>query len=101
MDENLVDLEGLSMTHMQTASYRGTALDFSNNSVPHATLVLPKRDVQSVCRLMRTLMDTIAVKGRLQGLHLDNKGKNELTYLQDGVEGYKQNFRSFAKVRRE
>lgn len=95
MDEKLVDIEGLSMTHMQTASYRGTALDFSHNSVPNATLVLPKRDVQSVCRLMRTLMDTIAVKGRLQGLHLDNKGRNELTYLQDGVEGYKQNFRSF------
>ena len=101
MDEKLVDIEGLSMTHMQTASYRGTALDFSQNSVPNATLVLPKRDVQSVCRLMRTLMDTIAVKGRLQGLHLDNKGRNELTYLQDGVEGYKQNFRSFAKVCRE
>ena len=95
MDKKLVDLEGLSMTHMQTASYRGTALDFSENSVPNATLVLPKRDIQSVCRLMRTLMDTIAVKGRLQGLHLDNRSGNELTYLQDGVEGYKRNFRSF------
>ena len=41
-------------------------------------------------------MDTIAVKGRLQGLHLDNSGGNELTYLQEGVEGYKRNFRSFA-----
>ena len=96
MDNTLTDLEGLSMTHMQTASYRGTALDFRENGVSNATLTLPKRDVQSVCQLMRILMDTIAVKGRLQGLHLDNDGGNELTYLQDGVEGYKRNFRSFA-----
>lgn len=96
MDKKLTDVEGLSMTHMQTASYRGTALDFSDKGVSNATLVLPKRDVQSVSRLMRTLMDTIAVKGRLQRLHLDNNGGNELTYLQDGVEGYKRNFRSFA-----
>ncbi len=90
------EFEGMSMTHMQTASYRGTALDFSNKGVLHAVLTLPKRDVQSVCQLMRILMDTIAVKGRLQGLHLGNDGGEELTYLQDGVEGYKRNFRSFA-----
>ena len=95
MDSKLTEFEGLSMTHMQTASYRGTALDFSENGVPNATLIVPRRDVQSVCQLMRLLMDTIAVKGRLQGLHLDNKGGSELTYLQDGVEGYKRNFRSF------
>ena len=95
VDNKLSAFEGMSMTHMQTASYRGTALDFSNNGVSNATLTLPKRDIQSVCQLMRILMDTIAVKGRLQGLHLDNKEGNELTYLQDGVEGYKQNFRSF------
>ena len=96
MDQKLTDFEGRSMTHMQTASYRGTALDFSENSVSNATLILPKRDIRSVCQLMRALMDTIAVKGRLQGLHLDNSGENELTYLQDSVEGYKRNFRSFA-----
>ena len=95
VDSKLIPFEGRSMTHMQTASYRGTALDFSEKGVPNATLTLPKRDLQSVCQLMRILMDTIAVKGRLQGLHLANKGGNELTYLQDGVEGYKQNFRSF------
>lgn len=96
VDSKLTELEGLSMTQMQTASYRGTALDFSENGVSNATLTLPKRDIQCVCQLMRILMDTIAVKGRLQGLHLDNNGGNELTYLQDGVEGYKGNFRSFA-----
>ncbi len=95
VDSKLIAFEGMSLTHMQTASYRGTALDFKNNGVSNATLTLPKRDIQSVCQLMRILMDTIAVKGRLQDLHLDNKGAPELTYLQDGVEGYKQNFRSF------
>ena len=96
MDRKLTDFEGLSMTHLQTASYRGTALDFSENNVSNATLTLPKRDIQSVCQLMRVLMDTIAVKGKLQDLHLDTNGRNELTYLQDGVEGYKRNFRKFA-----
>ena len=96
MDRKLTDFEGLSMTHMQTASYRGTALDFSEKGVSKATLTLPKRDIQSVCQLMRLLMDTIAVKGKLQDLHLDTDGRNELTYLQDGVEGYKRNFRKFA-----
>ena len=96
MDSKLADIEGLSMTHMQTASYRGTALDFSENGVSNATVTLPKRDIRSVCQLMRVLMDTIAVKGRLQDLHLDTNGGSELTYLQDGVEGYKRNFRSFA-----
>ena len=97
MDKKLVEIEGFSMTHMQTASYRGTALDFSEKGISNATLTLPKRDIQSVCRLMRVLMDTIAVKGRLQDLHLDTEGGNELTYLQNGVEGYKRNFRSFLK----
>lgn len=95
MDRKLTDFEGVSMTHLQTASYRGTALDFSENGVSNATLTLSKRDIKSVCQLMRLLMDTIAVKGRLQDLHLDTDGGNELTYLQDGVEGYKRNFRSF------
>ena len=96
MESKLTELEGLSMTDMQTASYRGTALDFNEQGISNATLTLPNRDIRSVCQLMRILMDTIAVKGRLQGLHLDNKGGNELTYLQDAVEGYKRNFRSFA-----
>lgn len=98
MDSKLTEFEGLSMTHLQTASYRGTTLDFSENGVSNATLTLSNRDIPSVCQLMRLLMDTIAVKGRLQGLHLDNNDGSELTYLQDGVEGYKRNFRSFALI---
>ena len=96
VDSKLIEFEGMFMTHMQTASYRSTALDFREKGVSNATLTFPKRDIQSVCQLMRILMDTIAVKGRLQGLHLDNDGSEELTYLQDGVEGYKRNFLSFA-----
>ena len=69
MDRKLTDFEGSSMTHLQTASYRGTALDFSEKGVSNATLTLPKRDIQSVCQLMRVFMDTIAVKGKLQDLH--------------------------------
>ena len=85
--------EGKLMSQIQTASYRGTALNFNEKGVPNATLILPKRDIGSVCQLMRTLMDTVAVKGRLQGLHLDGTQvavERELTYRQDGVEGYKR-----------
>ena len=85
--------EGQSMSQIQTASYRGTTMDFTENGVPNATLILPKRDIGNVCRLMRTLMDTVAVKGRLQGLHLEDTQlavERELTYRQDAVEGYKQ-----------
>lgn len=84
--------EGKLMSQIQTASYRGTALNFNEEGVRNATLILPKRDIGSVCQLMRTLMDTVAVKGRLQGLHLDGTQvalEEELTYRQDGVEGYK------------
>ena len=47
MDSKLTECEGVSMTHMQTASYRGTALDFSEKGVPTATLTFPQRDIQS------------------------------------------------------
>ena len=91
------------MSQIQTASYRGTAMDFTENGVPNATLILPKRDIGNVCRLMRTLMDTVAVKGRLQGLHLEDTQlavERELTYRQDAVEGYKQRTREFSSWRK-
>ena len=90
---DLAVFEGQSMSQIQTASYRGTTMDFTENGVPNATLILPKRDIGNVCHLMRTLMDTVAVKGRLQGLHLEDTQlavERELTYRQDAVEGYKQ-----------
>ena len=96
----LADFEGLSLSQIQTASYRGTAMSFTENGVPNATLILPKRDIGNVCHLMRTLMDTVAVKGRLQGLHLDDTEialESELTYSQDAVEGYKQRTREIAR----
>jgi glucose-6-phosphate isomerase len=93
-------LEGLSMSQAQTASYRGTAEDFDANGVPTVTLHLPKRDERSLGCLLRVLMDTVAVKGRLQRLHVSDDDAldyaNEKTYLQDGVEGYKERTRRFA-----
>ena len=95
----LADFEGMSLSQIQTASYRGTAMSFTENGVPNATLILPKRDIGNVCHLMRTLMDTVAVKGRLQGLHLDDTElalESELTYRQDAVEDYKRRTRKIA-----
>ena len=92
-NDEIAVFEGQSMSQIQTASYRGTTMDFTENGVPNATLILPKRDIGNVCHLMRTLMDTVAVKGRLQGLHLEDTQlavERELTYRQDAVEGYKQ-----------
>lgn len=93
--------EGLTMSQVQTASYRGTAEDFTTNGIPNVTLVIPKRDARNLCKLMRVLMDTVAVKGRLQGLYLNDAGlidlTQELTYRQDGVEGYKEKTREEAK----
>ena len=96
----LADFEGMSLSQIQTASYRGTAMSFTENGVPNATLTLPKRDIGNVCHLMRTLMDTVAVKGRLQGLHLDGTElalERELTYRQDAVEDYKRRTREIAR----
>lgn len=96
-DEELSELYDLRLSQLQEASYIGTAEDFSNRGIPNATLVVADRSVESVSALMRILMDTVAVKGRLQGLHFDENGsldlKHELTYLQSGVEGYKQRMR--------
>ena len=84
--------EGLSMNQCQTASYRGTEMDFTENDLPTVTLTLPRRDISNVCQLMRTLMDTVSVKGKLQELHITGGIPilaEELTYHQSAVEGYK------------
>lgn len=82
------------MAEAQEASYEGTAEDLTHHGIPNATLVAPARDARSLGELMRTLMDAVAVKGRLQGLHLDEDGvldlEGEPTYRQDAVEGYKR-----------
>lgn len=91
-DNELEAFAGLSMNDSQTASYRGTEMDFTDKDIPNVTLTLPSRDISNVCQLMRTLMDTVAVKGRLQGLHLSDGVPmlaEELTYHQSAVEGYK------------
>ena len=91
---------GLRMSQAQSASYLGTALDFSARGIPNATLHVTRRDERHLGALMRVLMDTVAVKGRLQGLHVNDAGEvdpaGDLTYSQDGVEGYKRRTREQA-----
>ena len=99
-DSGLNAFEGLSMNDCQTASYRGTEMDFTDNDIPNVTLTLPKRGISNLCKLMRTLMDTVAVKGRLQELHLTDgvlKLADELTYYQSAVEGYKKRTEEIAR----
>jgi len=88
---------GRSMGELQAASLQGTVKDFGENGIPCAVISVPKRDAENLFLLMRTLMDMVAVKGRLQGLHIDAKSvanySRELTYRQDGVEGYKKAMR--------
>lgn len=90
-------LEQLPLSRIQQASYRGTAADLTANGVPNVTLIVPGRDEAALFQLMRILMDTVAVKGKLQLLHCTASGQlnydRELTYQQDGVEGYKQRMR--------
>ena len=91
---------GLRMGEAQSASYRGTCRDFSARGIPNATLHVARRDERHLGALMRVLMDTVAAKGRLQGLHVNDEGEIDLagdhTYSQDGVEGYKQRTRELA-----
>ena len=88
------------MNDSQTASYQGTEMDFTDKDIPNVTLTLPSRDIGNVCQLMRTLMDTVAIKGRLQELHLTDgilMPAKELTYHQSAVEGYKQRTAEIAR----
>lgn len=98
--KGLEAFEGLSMNDSQTASYRGTEMDFTEKDIPNVTLTLPRRDISNLCQLMRTLMDTVAVKGRLQELHLTDGVsilEKELTYHQSAVEGYKKRTEQIAR----
>ena len=89
---------GKTLQQAQVASMRGTYEDFVDKGVPSAILEFPKRETYDVFALMRVLMDMTAVKGRLQSLHIDpvsgeRRVKDEDTYIQTGVEGYKQRMR--------
>lgn len=92
---------GRSMTALQEASLQGTVSDLARNGVPAMVLTVPARDTYHLFLLMRLLMDMVAVKGRLQQLHLAADGQinfpDELTYLQAGVEGYKHAMRDYLK----
>ena len=86
--------EGVPLDKAQAFSLGGTQADFTENGVPNVTLRVADRSPRSLFCLLRVLMDTVAIKGRLQNLHHapDRAGgvSGELTYQQDGVEGYKK-----------
>jgi len=98
---DLADLGSLPMESIQDASFAGVADAFTANGVPNVTLEVTRRDEGCLFQLMRVLMDTVAVKGRLQGLHhtpaCEPMLDRELTYQQDGVEGYKEAMRKELK----
>ncbi|MBM3476590.1 MAG: hypothetical protein FJX75_25225 [Armatimonadetes bacterium] len=97
----LADLGGLPMESIQGASLAGVAEAFTKDGVPNVVLEVPRGDEGCLFQLMRILMDTVAVKGRLQGLHLTAGGApnvaRDLTYQQDGVEDYKEAMRGELK----
>jgi glucose-6-phosphate isomerase len=97
---DLESFEGLPLGKVQDASCLATVDDYLANGVHTATLSVAKRDAYHLFRLMRTFMDAVAVKGRLQMLDIDETGKSnppaDLTYQQDGVEGYKKRARGKA-----
>jgi glucose-6-phosphate isomerase len=94
--------EGLPLSAVQDASCRATADDYLANGVPTATLTVAQRDAYHLFLLMRTLMDAVAIKGCLQDLAITPEGKvdpaEDLTYRQDGVEGYKIRTRKNAEA---
>ena len=103
---DLEKLGGLRLTDLQEASWEGTAEDLTANGIPNMTLVVPRRDETGLFNLLRVLMDAVAIKGRLQGLHYTDAGEinfeEELTYLQHGVEGSKQGMReALARIRKK
>ncbi len=105
LGEELSELGGLPLSAIQDASWKGTAKDLVANGVPNVTLVVPRRDAACLFHLMRVLMDAVAIKGRLQGLHYTETGdinfEEELTYQQHSVEGYKKQMRAeLAKIRK-
>jgi len=92
---------GRSMAQLQEASLQGTVQDMARNGVPVLVLSIGRRDTAHLFALMRVLMDMVAVKGRLQGLQIGANSRveagRELTYLQAGVEGYKQAMREYLR----
>jgi hypothetical protein len=97
---DLSAFEGPQMTQVQTASWQDTFDDYTANGLACVALQMAKRDSYHLFLLMRTLMDTVAIKGRLQLLQIDVGGKphpeHDLTYQQDGVEGRKTRTRDNA-----
>lgn len=83
---DLTALEGRFLGEIQNISQQGTEINFTNNNVLNTTISLPHIDEYTLCRLLYCLEASVAVEGELR-----NIGK--LTYLQNGVEGYKNEVR--------
>lgn len=100
----LESFEGLGMADVQHASCRATVADYLENGVSTATISCGVRSGACLFALMRVLMDAVALKGRLQGLHVGADDAitpgGDLTYLQHGVEGYKVRTRRNAEEMR-
>ena len=94
--------EGLPLSKVQDASCQATVSDYLANGVSTALLSCESRTSFNLFLLMRTLMDAVAYKGRLQDLAINLAGATdpamELTYRQDGVEGYKVGTRKNAEA---
>jgi len=104
IEGELESFGGLGMESVQRASCHATVDDYLANGVPTATLTCRARDGACLFALMRVLMDAVALKGRLQGLHVGEDDTvtpgRDLTYLQHGVEGYKVRTRQNAEEMR-
>jgi len=103
IEEEVGMFMGKDMMALQQGSCEGTITDLLRQGVPALELRIPRRDAECLFYVMRVFMDAVAVKGRLQGLHIDDGSRvnysGELTYLQHGVEGYKQAMRDHLEGR--
>ncbi|MFC1809760.1 hypothetical protein ACFL3D_06600 [Candidatus Omnitrophota bacterium] len=79
-------LEGKKMSYIQNASQEGTEINFTTNGVLNVCVSIPKLDTYNLFKLLYALEASVAVEGELRGL-------GQMTYLQPGVEGYKEETR--------
>jgi glucose-6-phosphate isomerase len=91
----LAALEGKKMGSIQNFSQLGTEISFTQNGVLNTTLSIPQVNTLNLFKLMYTLEVSTAIEGKLRGLEFqDTQGQlRDLTYEQDGVEGYKRETR--------
>ncbi|MBN1493034.1 MAG: hypothetical protein JW938_02695 [Candidatus Omnitrophica bacterium] len=79
-------LEGKRMSFIQNASQKGTEINFTKNGVLNCVISIPRIDTYNLFKFLYFLEVSVAVEGELRGL-------GRMTYLQPGVEGYKEETR--------